>query len=91
MATNINIPPCLYCHNCVSLQDNKTPLHYACGCGSTALVAAVLKKDSSKAFVDKQDRYGDTALHIASGQGHREVVKELLNQKANKDVLNQVT
>lgn len=54
-------------------------------------MSAVLKKDSSKVFVDKQDRYGDTALHIASGQGHREVVKELLSQKANKDVLNQVS
>ena len=54
-------------------------------------MSAVLKKDSSKVFVDKQDRYGDTALHIASSQGHKEVVKELLGQKASKDILNQVS
>ncbi len=54
------------------------------------MVVRLLEKDSSKAFVDVQDSYGDTALHIASRQGHKDVVKELLNRKASKDILNLV-
>lgn len=40
--------------------------------------------------MDMQDRYGDTALHIASRHGYTEVVKELLSYRANKDIVNQV-
>lgn len=37
-----------------------------------------------------QDRYGDTALHIASRHGYTEVVKELLSHRVSKDIINQV-
>jgi len=73
------------------MQDNKTPLHYACASGNMELVGAVLRKNSSKVFVDVRDRFGDTALHVASRLGFREVVKELLRCKASKDILNQVS
>ncbi len=66
-------------------------LHYACVCGNVTLVSALLQRDSSKNFLDMQDRYGDTALHMASRLGYREVVKELLAFKASKDIVNQVS
>ncbi len=71
-------------------QDDRTPLHYACMCGSVSLTSALLQTDSSRPFLDMRDRYGDTALHIASRLGYREVVKELLAYKASKDITNQV-
>jgi ankyrin repeat protein len=71
-------------------QDDRTPLHYACTCGSLVVTASILEKNSNKAFMDMQDRYGDTALHIASRHGYTEVVKELLSHRANKDIVNQV-
>ena len=40
--------------------------------------------------MDAQDRYGDTALHIASCRGFKGVVKELLNHKASREIMNQV-
>ena len=54
------------------------------------VAAALLEKNSDKVFVDMQDRYGDTALHIASRHGYTEVVKELLSHRASKDIVNQV-
>ena len=71
-------------------QDDKTPLHYACTFGSADLAGALLEKNSSQTFVDARDKFGDTALHIASRHGHRDVVKELLAHRANKEVVNQV-
>lgn len=72
-------------------QDNKTPLHYACTCGSLPLVSALLEKNSTRTFVDTQDTDGDTALHLASRLGFREVVKQLLHCRASKDIVNQVS
>lgn len=79
-----------FMYNFVTLQDNRTPLHYACVSGSVDVTAALLSKSSSKVFLNMQDRYGDTALHIASRCGYREVVKQLLSYRANKDILNEV-
>ena len=79
----------VYCV-CV-LQDLKTPLHYACYWGNPDLVTPLLDRNHGKAFVDAQDRNGDTALHIASRHGHRKVIKELQRRKANQHLQNHVS
>ena len=54
------------------------------------VAGALLGKCSSREFVDAKDKYGDTALHIASRQGYKDLVKALLDHKANKEIMNQV-
>ena len=51
----------------------------------------LLDRNHGKAFVDAQDRNGDTALHIASRHGHRRVIKELQRRKANQHIKNNVS
>ena len=80
----------LLCLPCPYIQEGKTPLHYACMCGSVGLVSALLERDPSREFVDTQDRHGDTALHVATRLCFKVVVKQLLACKANKEILNQV-
>ena len=72
------------------MQDLKTPLHYACYWGNPDLVTPLLERNHGKAFVDAQERNGDTALHIASRHGHRKVIKELQRRKANQHIKNNV-
>lgn len=79
------------CKSCVPYkvdQDLKTPLHYACYWGNPDLVTPLLDRNHGKAFVDAQDRNGDTALHIACRHGHRKVIKELQRRKANQHIQN---
>lgn len=87
----------MLCAVFVLTQDSKTPLHYAVSGGNLSLVTALLQKDGKVTggetkglMVDAQDRYGDTALHIAGRHGNKPIAKQLLNYRANKDILNQV-
>ena len=38
-----------------------------------------------------QDKYGDTALHIASRLGNKPIAKQLLNFKADDSLMNQAS
>ena len=58
-----------------------TPLHWACEKGEIDIVAACLEFNDIKA-VDSQDKRSWTPLQHASGGGHTEIVKLLLDADA---------
>ena len=61
--------------------DGKTALHFACQSGSVRAAEILIKAGAN---VDVQTSKIDTnPLHIASGNGHLEIVKHLLEQGAN--------
>ena len=62
------------------------------------LVTAILQKDADTPkeptrglMVDAQDKFGDTALHVAGRHGNKPIAKQLLNFKANDNVLNEAS
>lgn len=69
----------------------RTPLHYACYWGNPDLVTPLLEKRHDGAFINAQDRNGNTALHIASRYGHNKVVKELLKKNPDTQLKNDVS
>ncbi len=42
-------------------------------------------------LLNVRDRNGDTGLHIACRRGFRDIVKELVKEGANRDILNLVS
>ena len=66
-------------------SDGKTPLRKAATRGNVELVKMLLEKiDPPSAINEKDVRLGQTALHVAAYNGHRDVVEILL--KAGADV-----
>lgn len=63
-------------------QDKRgmTPLHYACGEGSSAELVTLLLDGGAN--IDQQDDCGMTALHYASSEGYTELVSLLLARGA---------
>ncbi len=83
---------CIYIYTLSpSLQEGRTPLHYACAWGSYELVELLLKANSSWVFVNHQDNKGETALHIAGHHGDTKVWKLLRSKNASKVVVNDVS
>ena len=76
--------------DCLSLQEGRTPLHYASELGSAELINMLLKRDCSREFVNAQDDSGDTALHLACRQGNEAVIKLLKAKNASKKIINKV-
>ncbi|KAA8518773.1 hypothetical protein F0562_016453 [Nyssa sinensis] len=57
-----------------------TPLHYAAGIGYTWLFKELFNLDKSVACLRTTDEDGsNTALHIATRQGHKHIMKEILS------------
>ena len=50
----------------------------------------LLRRDSSREFVNAQDDNGDTALHLACRQGNKTVIKLLKAKNASKKMINKV-
>ena len=75
------------------LQNGWTALHYACFGGNIKIVALLLETQqlTTCGLVNIQDKNGDTALHLASRSGYREIVKKLLNANTDKDLRNKVS
>ena len=68
--------------NAVDKDQGWTALHYAARNGNTAAVKLLLSK---KANINAKGRYGDTPLHVAAEQDHRDVVDVLLANHAEVD------
>jgi len=80
------------------LQDSKTPLHFAVAVENIGLVTALLQKEgdtlkdpSRVLMVNIQDKFGDTALHVASRLGNKPIAKQLLNFKVDDNLMNQAS
>ncbi|XP_067655086.1 transient receptor potential cation channel subfamily A member 1 homolog [Haliotis asinina] len=74
---------------CEQDTDKSTPLHYACSTGTGAgvlMVDLLLQSKDSKEMMEKTDRGGNTCLHIATENGHEEIVQKLLDNGANVSV-----
>ncbi|XP_048241787.1 transient receptor potential cation channel subfamily A member 1 homolog isoform X2 [Haliotis rufescens] len=70
-------------------KDGSTPLHYACSAGTGAgveMVDLLLQRANSKEMMEKKDTGGNTCLHIATENGHEEIVQKLLDNGANVSV-----
>ena len=60
-----------------------TPLMLSASCGIVPVVSVLLK---NRAHIDAQDKRGWTPLFYASVLGHRDVVKELTDNKADMEL-----
>lgn len=75
-------------------RNGQTVLHRAVGTGSEALCAALISQCRklagrfTKKFVNAQDRSGDTALHHAAMENHRELGELLLRNGAERETRN---
>ena len=67
----------------------RTALHYACR--STDLARPVLKLCSNPRFIDATDKDGNTALHLATMDKFKDVMKLLRKFKANPKIKNYVS
>lgn len=75
-------------YNCKSLKNIMTPLHLAAASNNLNELISILEcKDY---FVDINDNSydGNTPLHLASMNGHTQIVTELINRKALINLLN---
>ncbi|KIJ05900.1 hypothetical protein PAXINDRAFT_20873 [Paxillus involutus ATCC 200175] len=68
-------------------EDSFTPLHTACYCVHAATVELLLQKDMDLQVAARGKSF-NTALHFASGQGHLDVVKLLLEKGADPYIQN---
>ena len=59
--------------------------------GSAELVKILLTKGRSGDFIDAIDGCGDTALHMATREGHTGVMKLLLKFNTNASLKNNVS
>jgi ankyrin repeat protein len=73
---------------CVDSNERWTALHWASEQGNARAVAALLGADASGATVDAQDKYGVTALLLASSYGHEGAVRALLARGARQELRN---
>lgn len=60
-----------------------TKLHQACNKRSTSLVRQLLQDVSVRNSINGRNNYGQTALHIACGNGDDDIVSSLLSARAN--------
>lgn len=63
--------------------DSRAPLHMAAAVGSLPLVQALIQAGAS---IDQPNRFGETALFLASERGHALVVRFLIEQGASVNV-----
>mmetsp|Transcript_10422 Transcript_10422/g.19792 ORF Transcript_10422/g.19792 Transcript_10422/m.19792 type:complete len:370 (-) Transcript_10422:348-1457(-) len=64
-----------------------TPLHQACGAGDLERVSFILSSEQERSvFLNAYNTEGDTSLHLATREGHLEIVKELVKAGAVVDV-----
>ena len=73
------------------IQEKRTALHYAASCGMVDLVKPLLNKCRSSEFIDATDNNGETALHTAARNGHKNAVKLLLKYGADMSLKNNVS
>ncbi|XP_046572150.1 transient receptor potential cation channel subfamily A member 1 homolog [Haliotis rubra] len=69
--------------------DESTPLHYACSTGTGAgveMVDLLLQRENSKKMMETKDAGGNTCLHIATENGHEEIIQKLLANGADVSV-----
>ena len=71
---------------------NRTPLHYACmkinaWIAQWSSLAEEFIKEFSEEYVDKQDRFGRTALHYAAMANNTELVDLLRKKKSADDMV----
>jgi hypothetical protein len=60
-------------------QRGWVPLHYAALCGDVSIVRLLLELDKSAAYI-ADNTENKIAIHVAAGQGHLGVMKELLSR-----------
>ncbi len=72
--------------------DERTPLYVAVQAGQAAIVAELLKamKTTTPAAINLPDFDGNTALHLACGDGKTEIASSLINSGADINVRNAV-
>ena len=80
-------------NNCdvIALNSSKeTPLHVAAYNGNATIVQRLLDylDEQSIELIRDEDKYGNTALHVASEQGQLDVVELLIKFKADVNALN---
>lgn len=69
------------------VQDGHTALHLAVRRCQVEVVRCLLRHQCN---VDKQDRHGNTPLHVASKDGNLPVVVAICSAKASLDLPNKV-
>ena len=58
-------------------DEGMTALHVAAESGKQDVVDCLLKAQGFEGFINKKDKYGNTALHLASFQGNHEILVKL--------------
>lgn len=64
-------------------STNKTPLHTAASVGNFEVMNYILSLDEAKNFIDTKNYYDETPLFLAVKENHSQIVKLLLENKAN--------
>merc|ERR1719510_793004 len=72
--------------NCQGNKQHQSPLHKATLSGHSKVVEILTSKYSVK--INIKDKSGNTPLHIACEKGYREIVKILIDQKADITIKN---
>ncbi len=70
-----------------AVLDDTTVLHLAIQCAEFPVVEYVLSDGAGVIDINARDKDGNTALHLAAGQGRTQVVRLLLEQKDINDAL----
>ncbi|KAI0097622.1 hypothetical protein GGR51DRAFT_566344 [Nemania sp. FL0031] len=67
-------------------KQNRSPLHEAVRTNNRTIAKELLKHSECVRYIDLGDESGRSALHEAAARGYIEIIRDLLNNKANVDV-----
>ena len=68
--------------------SGRTDIHIASRFGLSSVVSCILKQGIRNAEIEARDGGGNTPLHHATEAGHKAIVRQLLEKRAEKDAQN---